>query len=872
MADLFPPEAYGADLTFDIEANGLLEDKKEYSKSKGLIIHPAADRIWMCCHRDAETGITYDFIDDECLRMYKRAILRDNRLRKRKNVHIFPLSLLPQFWEIVGEVRGHNSMKFDFPLVEKLLHYHLPRERRWDTLIQSLAQYCDRPYVTDSTSGPHSVESWALRLNKGTKVEHEDWMNFSVDMYIRCWRDVEIQCDIYEALQDEREADLIECNVDWTGPLATEMEAAFWISYSERDGFPIDVPFAEAKIAEWDEELEAIEDKLLPKMPFRRGTDRCGTKINWEKYQEAFLKFSGLSRIPEGFEWDEDEGNKPQPMWNPFTKAGGLSANLVKYWEGAEATPYVPEEPERFAEPAVLDDDGKVIKKAVRARKARPAKEAKDPVPDAYHDDAGLTDPPLVRMDASDVAGPFTRIQWDNYNLGSDAQVKEFLLKYTSWRPTEFTEKGSPKLTEDSFDSIKSDIDPELGETLRHYLITKSRRTNVKNFEDPTKGWLNNVRPDGRVTPINNTMGTPTTRSRHSVIVNVPSGDALHGKDMRRCWVAAETCRQLGIDASAIEARAMAHEIDCEDTRREIVEGDFHTAVWETIPDFSSSRSNTKGVEYALLYGASDAKLGSLADVEGCREKFASIEKLKLRGWIKDPEGLWRHKRWNPKKPSLLLKEAQETVCGSIIRKRIMEGLQPLGAAIERFVRMSEKGYLIAIDGRKLECRSSHSAFNLRLQSTGAIICKTTMNLAMRKLEKEGYLDLSHNHDFRKHVELYTFYHDELQFGVPEKFYDEDKIFKVDFSEFDLTDKKQKKLAKAKGEKAVERFCKRELRSKGYYWSRPKIDFEKGEVKIAHSRVADLLTEAFYEAGEMYNFSSPVESAWDNGYNWLDCH
>lgn len=868
----FPKTAYGADLTFDIESNGLLEEKKEYSDAKGLVIHPAADRIWMCCHRDEKLGIHYDFIDDEIFKTQRRAIVRHNRQFGRENVHLYPISALPAFWEIVGQLRGHNAIKFDFPLVEELLGYSCDRKKMWDTLIQSQTQFCDREYVHGSTSGPHSVESWALRINKGLKVEHEDWMNFSIDMYRRCWRDVEVQCDIFTALQDEREIDLLECNVDWTGPLATEMEAAFWISHSEKWGFPIDKVFAENQIAIWDKELEEVEDKLLPKMPFRRGTDRCGTKINWEKYSEAMLKFSGLTRLPLGWCWPEDAGNKPQPIWKPFKKNGDLAESVITYWSGKDAQPYKPEEPAVEAQPAVKDENGKVIKKAVRARKAKPAVEAKDRVPNAYEDEAGLTDPPLVRMTEHDVAGPFTRIQWDNYNLGSDAQVKEFLQLYTSWEPTEFTEKGNPKLTDDSFDSIKSDIDKDLGDTLKYYLITKSRRTNVKNFKDPTKGWLNNIRPDGRVTPINHTMGTPTTRSRHSVIVNVPSGGALHGKAMRRCWVAADGCRQLGIDAAAIEARAMAHEIDCEATKAEIVDGDFHTAVWETIPDFSSSRTQTKSVEYALLYGASDMKLGSLADVPNCREQFASKEKLALRGWVQDVDGKWRHRKWNPKKESLLLKEAQETVCGSIIRKRIMEGLQPLGAAIERFVKMSEKGYLVSIDGRKLNCRSSHSAFNLRLQSTGAIICKTAMIFTMRKLEEEGYVVIGKNHDPKKHVQLYTFYHDELQFGVPESLYDEDKVFNVDFSEFDLSDKKQKKKAEAKAEKATSRFVARERRLHGRIWSRPKIDFEKGTVTIAHTRVADIATQAFYEAGEVYGFSSPVESAWDSGYNWLDCH
>ncbi len=874
----FPESAKGANMTMDIESNGLLEEKKEFSKSKGLIISPAADRIWMACHRNAQTGECFDFIDDEMLSIHKRALIRHNRSYGRKKVHLYPVSALPQFWEFAGRQTGHHAMKFDFPLVEKLLGYHQPRYKRWDTLIQSQTQHCDRDYVFGSTSGVHSVESWALRIGKGVKVEHEDWMNFSIDMYKRCWRDVEVQCDILDALEAERETDRVECGINWDRALKLEHDTAFWISFSERGGYPIDQVHAQKTIDGWDVELEDIEDTLLPKMPFRVGVSRCGTKVNWEKYQESMLKNTELTQIPLGWCWKEDSSNKCTPIWKPFKKNGELAESVKTYWSGKDAQDAVPAEPERFATPAEYDDKGKVVVKAIRARKARPAKEAKDRVPNAYEDDAGLTDPPLVKMDENDVAGAFTRIQWDNYNLGSNNQVIEFLTKYTSWQPTEYTDKDNPKLTEDSYDSIDSPIDPELGNTLKYYLITRSRRTNVKNFKDPTKGWMNNIRPDGRVTPVNNTMGTPTARSRHAIIVNVPSVSALHGADMRKCWVSAEGCKQLGIDAAAIEARAMAHEIDCEETKDIIVNGDFHTLVWETIPDFSSSRGNTKGIEYALLYGAADQKLGSLADVEGCREQFASKSKLAQRGWITDKDGKWRHKKWSPKKESLLLKEAQETVCGAIIRMRIMEGLKPLGAAIDKFVKMSEKGYLVAIDGRKLHCRSSHSAFNLRLQSTGAIICKTAMVLTMEKLQEKGYLRGDKPHEFKNAVQLYTFYHDELQMGVPETMHTPDKVFNTDFSKFDLKSKdkavvkKEKKLAEKLVYKTVSRFVARERRTKGHIWSVPVVDYDKGTITISHSPVADIATEAFYEAGKVYDFTSPVESAWNSGYNWYDCH
>lgn len=853
----------------DIEANGLLEDKKEW-KGGVLTVHKKLDRIWLACYKIPEAGgVCYDFIDDEMLKLHSRALKRHNRQHGRSNVHLLPLSALPQFCEHVGVQVMHFGMKYDFHAMDNILGYFLPKEKRWDTFVQSSTQFCDRELVEGSKSAAHSLESWAIRLGKGFKVEHEDWLNFSIDMYRRCWRDVEIQCDVYEALENERKADLIECNVDWTEPLKTEMDAAYWISFSEAHGFPIDEKYARGLVSQWDKHLEDIEDTLLPTMPFRLSHEGCGAAINFETYAEGMLKNTSLTRLPLGWCWEEGSSNKPTPVWTPFKKDGTPTENVKNFWIGKDATEYVPEEPERLAEPAILDDAGKVITKAVRARKARPAKEAKPRRSNAYEDDAGLTDPPLVKMDHTDVAGPYTRIQWHHYNLGSNQQVIEYLTKYTKWKPTEYTDKGSPRLTEDSFDSIGEE---GVGALIKDYLITKSRRTTIENFSRPDKGWINHIREDKRVTPVNNTMGTPSCRSRHSVLVNTPSSDARWGKEMRSCWVAAEGCRMGGIDASAIEARGMAFEIDCEDTRKEIVDGDFHSLVWHQILEFSSSRGNTKGIEYALIYGASDSKLGSLADVPNCREQFASKDKLIKRGWVQDTSGKWRHKNWNPKKESLLFKEAQDTVCGSIIRMRIMEGLQPLGKAIEKYVKFSEKGYFLSLDGRKLNCRSSHSAFNLRLQSTGAILCKTAMILTMEGLQKAGYVVVGKDHDPSQHVELYTFYHDELQIGIPNHLYSPDKVFDIDFSDFDLTTKDGKKAAKEKAETIISRFKRREYRNKGHFWSQPKIDFEKGRVAISHSKVMDIAHQSFLDAGIKHGFDIPVLSEWNCGKSWAQTH
>ena len=60
----------------DIEANGLLEDKREW-KGGQLIVHKKVDRVWMACYKIPEAGgACYDFIDDEMLKLHKRALLQ----------------------------------------------------------------------------------------------------------------------------------------------------------------------------------------------------------------------------------------------------------------------------------------------------------------------------------------------------------------------------------------------------------------------------------------------------------------------------------------------------------------------------------------------------------------------------------------------------------------------------------------------------------------------------------------------------------------------------------------------------------------------------------------------------------------------------
>jgi hypothetical protein len=70
--------------------------------------------------------------------------------------------------------------------------------------------------------------------------------------------------------------------------------------------------------------------------------------------------------------------------------------------------------------------------------------------------------------------------------------------------------------------------------------------------------------------------------------------------------------------------------------------------------------------------------------------------------------------------------------------------------------RITERGYLIGIDGRRLQIRSRHSALNQLLQSTGAVLMKKATCILYNDLEVQR---LKHNQDWG----FCVFCHDEWQ-------------------------------------------------------------------------------------------------------------
>lgn len=314
------------------------------------------------------------------------------------------------------------------------------------------------------------------------------------------------------------------------------------------------------------------------------------------------------------------------------------------------------------------------------------------------------------------VHGPFSRVYWEQINLDSDDQVKTYLLGQ-GWVPTEWNyhkdtgEKTSPKLTEDSYGSIR----PGLGEKIAHRMVV-SHRLGVLN------GLLRDVRADGRIEAQANTLGTNTCRMRHKRVVNIPKAKkhVFFGKEIRSCFIVKPGYKLVGCDAVGLENRWIAHFLANPEVNSIFTEGDFHEKFTAAISEFASDRDNGKQIEYAYFFGATDPKLGYLAN--------------------KQPPGMSRQQ------------------IGKAIRDTINVSVPGLDDLIRKVQRAADRGYLVGIDGRRLKVRSRHSAFNTLIQSSGAIMMKIALCFLDRWIKDEG-LDAKFVGNF----------HDEFQLEVLEK-------------------------------------------------------------------------------------------------------
>ena len=269
------------------------------------------------------------------------------------------------------------------------------------------------------------------------------------------------------------------------------------------------------------------------------------------------------------------------------------------------------------------------------------------------------------------------------FNPSSRQHIAMWLSRVYGWKPTEFTEKGTPIINETVLDTL----DFAEGKILSHYFNVVKLRGQLA---DGNNAWLKMVGKDGRIHGRVNTLGAVSRRCTHSNpnMAQVPSGRAYKGHEARSLFCVPAGKKLVGCDADGLELRTLSHYMARYDNGRygEAVDKgnkdngtDIHTLNQKGagLP----TRDDAKTFIYAFLYGAGDAKIGSI--INGTAE---AGRKLKEKFFRQIPA--IKH----------LVDAVSETY--------------------------KNNGYLKALDGNPYHIRSAHSALNTLLQGAGALVMK----------------------------------------------------------------------------------------------------------------------------------------------------
>ena len=296
---------------------------------------------------------------------------------------------------------------------------------------------------------------------------------------------------------------------------------------------------------------------------------------------------------------------------------------------------------------------------------------------DEISDELQVVFPPIVHKRVSPKTGKPLKDHIEVFNVGSRQQIASRLGDRATW--SRETPTGKPVVDEHSLNENKHIPECAL---IVEYLTLQKRSAMIKS-------WLDAYADDGRIHGYVNSNGTVTGRMTHSRpnLAQIPSG-----AEYRSCFIVPEGKKLVGVDASGLELRMLAHYMQDDRFTHEVTDGDIHTANQRAFG--CETRNQAKTLIYAMLYGAGDPKLGSVLD------KGAGV--------------------------------------GRTLRKNYEQAWPGYRKLIDKVARVGKDGTIPGLDGRRIHVRSEHSALNSLLQSAGAIVMKQALRIGIAKADSYG--------------------------------------------------------------------------------------------------------------------------------------
>ena len=307
---------------------------------------------------------------------------------------------------------------------------------------------------------------------------------------------------------------------------------------------------------------------------------------------------------------------------------------------------------------------------------------------------------PIVHKRVSEKTGKQLKDYVEVFNPASRQQISK-RLQGIGWKPKKYTEKGSVIVDE----SVLRGVNIPEAKLICEYLLLQKRLSQVTS-------WIEAVSDKHRVHGKVITNGAVTGRMTHHSpnLAQIPSVHAEYGSECREQWVVDPGYKLVGIDASGLELRMLAHYMEDEEYTKEVVDGDIHTK--NQLAAGLDTRAKAKTFIYAFLYGAGPKKIGSITGTNG-----------------------------------------------TVIIDKFMKNVPALAKLKEKIaVNLRNKGSLPGLDGRRLFIRSEHAALNTLLQGAGAVVMKKALVIF------DKYIKL---HELDAHFVANV--HDEWQLEVKEE-------------------------------------------------------------------------------------------------------
>lgn len=341
-----------------------------------------------------------------------------------------------------------------------------------------------------------------------------------------------------------------------------------------------------------------------------------------------------------------------------------------------------------------------------------------------------LVFPPIIQERVSEKTGKQLKSKVIQFNPASRQQTAERLCQIYPEIKFDTTDKGNPQVDDDVLEKLGEKY-PE-AKLLAEYQMLNKR---LGQIAEGKEAWLKHcqIYKDSRIhgEVVTNACISGRCSHKRPNMAQVPSVGHAYGAECRALFYAPDGWVLVGADASGLELRALgamlAYFDGGEYAKLVSTEGfDIHTYNAKLFGIYNGEGEITKAIRdlskrliYALLYGAGAKKVGSVIDISASENKQYEIGKRTIDTFYHN-----------------------------------LPAIKQLKDEIDK--RITARGYLVGIDGRRLQIRSRHSALNQLLQSTGAVAVKKATTILYNDLTNQG-LVWGEDYAFVAHV------HDELQ-------------------------------------------------------------------------------------------------------------